>query len=752
MEAGDLDPLTAPVDSDNDGTPDYLDPDSDNDTISDVFERLLDSDNDGIPNRLDLDSDNDGLTDAQEAGDLLLITAPRDLDQDGAPDYIDLDADGDGLADAGELGCPASTDPFSADTDQDGYIDSAEIAYGSSPCDSGAGVVGFYFVLAPGQQVQQDNLLFGDTNIDRADLALSLDTTGSMGSELQNLQLSLSTLIIPGVQAAVPDPAFGVVAYEDFPLAPYGNSGTRPFRLGARITTDGPSAQAALNALSISTGADIPESGIEALYQIASGVGVNWTGGSVPPFDPMLNSVPGVSDGTIGGVGFRAGALPVVVHVTDAISHDAVSYAPAITAASAQDTKTALSNIGARVITLSSALLPKPVAPEVMDAHFNGFCDRTAGRIFGQLDAPPATDTDWFELQGASAGDVLSAEVFAARIGSPLDPTVGIYDGAGTRLGINDDMVLGDQIDALLSITLSGPTPYYVAVSGSGDVDFNGSGAATSGHYLLEVRHNGELQTRAVAECPADDGTRLSASLLAPLSGAAPAADIAACVAGCQTQLGEAPFLLPYGIAQETGASVPSCAWDEFGSRPPSCAPGQCCTGLNGSGVAPNARGECPLAFELEDDGTGLSQAALTGIEALLGFSTFEITTEVRADPAELGSSGIDTRCFIHSVVPSVAQTANSCAPGPTIFDSDPSTTAADTFRNVTPGTTLNFVLNAQNRDLSPGPNFGQPCATAAGVPRMFRAFVDVIADGVTVVDTQDVLIIVPPVASGSGN
>ena len=45
----------------------FLDPDSDNDTIADVWEGADDVDGDGIPNFLDQDSDGDGVYDAIEA-------------------------------------------------------------------------------------------------------------------------------------------------------------------------------------------------------------------------------------------------------------------------------------------------------------------------------------------------------------------------------------------------------------------------------------------------------------------------------------------------------------------------------------------------------------------------------------------------------------------------------------------------------------------------------------------------------------
>ena len=106
-EAGDLNPLSPPVDTDEDGIPDYQDPDADGDSIADVDEAGDDSldtapddfDQDGIPNFQDLDSDGDGVPDQVEAGDDSLDTEPVNTDSDGLPDYLDLDADNDTLGD-----------------------------------------------------------------------------------------------------------------------------------------------------------------------------------------------------------------------------------------------------------------------------------------------------------------------------------------------------------------------------------------------------------------------------------------------------------------------------------------------------------------------------------------------------------------------------------------------------------------------------------------------------------------------------
>ena len=157
-----------PLDSDGDGISDQNDKDSDNDGIPDAIEVVgsnasaltnidvngdgiddvfatgltpIDSDNDGVPNYLDLDSDNDGIHDLDESGFSL-----TDADSNGiidgstfgtnglaniletAPDngiirpiYILADTDGDGLYNYVELD---SDDDLCNDVIEAGYLDS----------------------------------------------------------------------------------------------------------------------------------------------------------------------------------------------------------------------------------------------------------------------------------------------------------------------------------------------------------------------------------------------------------------------------------------------------------------------------------------------------------------------------------------------------------------------------------------------------------------------------------------------------
>ncbi|MFH1469437.1 MAG: hypothetical protein ABIO70_33940, partial [Pseudomonadota bacterium] len=143
IEAGDRDPYTLPIDSDGDSVPDFLDFDSDNNGIEDVDEKNAtgdgpgDTDGDGIPDYRDLDNDGDGILDEIEIGGD--PASPLDSDGDSTPDYMDIDSDGDGLGDIFEGGTTEwEDDPV--DTDGDGtpdYLDDDSDGDGISDSEEG---------------------------------------------------------------------------------------------------------------------------------------------------------------------------------------------------------------------------------------------------------------------------------------------------------------------------------------------------------------------------------------------------------------------------------------------------------------------------------------------------------------------------------------------------------------------------------------------------------------------------------------
>lgn len=168
IEANDV-PGGTVLDTDGDGVADYRDPDADNDGISDLAEGrtsgndadndgidddfdvdqtggtdadgdgvddavfAADFDGDGVPNYLDLDSDNDSILDVIEGGltdddddglvdDGALTDTPPNTDGVDGPDFIDVDSNNDGTNDID------GTDAAGLDVDGDGQIDAGSAA------------------------------------------------------------------------------------------------------------------------------------------------------------------------------------------------------------------------------------------------------------------------------------------------------------------------------------------------------------------------------------------------------------------------------------------------------------------------------------------------------------------------------------------------------------------------------------------------------------------------------------------------
>ena len=339
-------------DLDGDGTPDYLDDDADGDGIPDSVEGASDRDGDGLVNSRDTDSDGDGIPDSVEAGGAM----PRDSEGDGVPDYLDRDSDNDNLDDADEdlngngvvdpcTATPCESDPTLADTDGDGTPDLIENVAGSNPQDPAENIPeGDFFFVLPFEGPSQSGQFDFSTDVQIADVFFSVDTTGSFGEEIAEIQSTLENGIIPQVRAQIPDVAFGVGRFEDFPIEPYGLAGDVPFELLQPITTDVAQITAGINALPPAAGGfDTPEAGFEALYQWATGLGM-----------PDFGYAPFAANG-LSGAGFRPFALPIIVQITDARSHDPSDYDVfGMNAHSRDETVAALNAVGAKVIGIDS--------------------------------------------------------------------------------------------------------------------------------------------------------------------------------------------------------------------------------------------------------------------------------------------------------------------------------------------------------------------------------------------------------------
>ncbi len=375
--------------------------DSDGDGIADSLEGSSDPDGDGVPSSLDDDSDGDGVPDAEEARSTNPC-APADSDMDGTPDFLDADSDNDGLSDARER--DVGTDPTMVDTDGDGVTDLGEVEGShTDPLDPSSTIPeDDFFVVLPYQGDRAERRLLFGTNIEIADVFFLVDMTGSMGEERQNLIRGLLDVIIPGVEAAIPDVSFGVAGFDDYPYGGYGadctvldivgtGNGPRcdtPFyllreiapaeqdlgqwSLTASATTcpidvsvrnighiEGspngrPDILEAVEGLPCHYGMDSPESYGPALWATATGMGLSWPGGSVP--GRTCPTIPDELTPRRGYPCFRPGALPIIVIVGDDVFHNGPggSNPYSFPAPTYTEDVTALTDIGARVMGVNS--------------------------------------------------------------------------------------------------------------------------------------------------------------------------------------------------------------------------------------------------------------------------------------------------------------------------------------------------------------------------------------------------------------
>jgi hypothetical protein len=140
------------------------------------------------------------------------------------------------------------------------------------------------------------------------DVFFLLDATASMLDEIDTIRNRLRDRVVPGVRAAIPDAAFGVALFGEFPEEPHGPSDVRPFEARRTVTTDVIQVETALEGLPSWGNFDEPEAATEGLYQVATGEGLS----------PWIDRTAGCPRGGEGGACFRSTSLPVILLITDA--------------------------------------------------------------------------------------------------------------------------------------------------------------------------------------------------------------------------------------------------------------------------------------------------------------------------------------------------------------------------------------------------------------------------------------------------
>ncbi|QOV89384.1 tandem-95 repeat protein [Humisphaera borealis] len=361
--------------------------------------------------------------------------------------------------------------------------------------------------LAKGQKHRQTvSLTLPNTGAltNLVDVFLLFDDTGSFVNNSPIVRAAFPT-IISQLQTAMPgiDLGFGVGRLEEYGnfASEYGTG--RPFTLNQPIVAASSAGymtaiQAALNRTTPGYGGDQPETDIEALYQLVTGKGFDGNNngsvldsgpaglastqlspglsGDVPSFasfvaDPA-NSVMAAA-GNVGGGGFRAGALPIILTATDtgfayqpkgestitgvggvslpisALTQTSRPTTPFNSGAGLQETVTGLNALGALVIGLGTnpqATLDPRQGLESL-SKLTGAVNRSTATIDnGTADPIAPGDPLYFQIASGFAGSVANGVVNAIQNAvtnvavdltvQASDPRVRITNYTGTLTGI----------------------------------------------------------------------------------------------------------------------------------------------------------------------------------------------------------------------------------------------------------------------------------------------------------------------------
>ncbi|MFK8004496.1 MAG: hypothetical protein AB8H86_33320 [Polyangiales bacterium] len=184
-----------------------------------------------------------------------------------------------------------------------------------------------------------------------ADVLFLVDVTGSMVDEIRQIQTTLREVLVPGLNAEIPDVSLSVAEFGDYPTFPYGEDQDEPFRLHQQSTGDVATVQSGVGRLGRGFGGgDEPESHIEALWQSATGAGI-----------PELLAPGTCAAGRVGYPCFREDGSRIILLFTDAPFHngpgDSFPYTLGVSRpapAGYDETVGALRTIGARVLGLYS--------------------------------------------------------------------------------------------------------------------------------------------------------------------------------------------------------------------------------------------------------------------------------------------------------------------------------------------------------------------------------------------------------------
>lgn len=385
---------------------------------------------------------------------------------------------------------------------------------------------------------------------DEVDVALLLDDTGSFEGEWSSVSSTFSS-VVDQLQAAMPSVSFGfgVSMFKD-----YGGAWTavdedvptsRPFILNQPIVTaataGGGSALDTLisNAVGLASylpgsGGDLPEASIEGLDQLATGAGFDGNGngssldsgpagalatqetpgdsGDVPPFSSNVVT----TSGSLGGIGWRPGALHIAIVATDVSpaaafpagspipstitspngdSEPSINFAYSSLTPGVNRTGYVANTTDPATNTVTGAVVPAGGATVQSTVNaLNALGIRVLG--MGPGDAPTTAEgpgdnssSIWLSsmarLTGATDSDG-NALVFDTSV-SPTDLGTAIVNNVETSVTkpVNVGITTSTLPTGIASVTPSPTTVDDVALGGTAsfDVTITGDGTATTGSF-----------------------------------------------------------------------------------------------------------------------------------------------------------------------------------------------------------------------------------------------------------------------------
>src|SRR5664280_502765 len=180
------------------------------------------------------------------------------------------------------------------------------------------------------------------TTVKSLDVLFLVDTTGSMGDDIDTFKTKAAE-ILNNLSSMGIDVQFGLASFADYPLDPFGvlSAGDKAFYLNQAITGDSASVVTAINNLTLHNGNDGPEAQLEALYQAATGAGINFADNSDLYVTPS-------------SIGWRTSSLKIIIMSTDAPFHYPENEPTYPQGATFDNAKSALNNKGITVIGLDS--------------------------------------------------------------------------------------------------------------------------------------------------------------------------------------------------------------------------------------------------------------------------------------------------------------------------------------------------------------------------------------------------------------